>query len=175
LAQAQIAAYDMVASAPGKHALLSYLAMGAVPVLNEALTYAKDPFVASSLPKHILEWASECKAQIMLLTARAEYHQSIVHREAKTWGLEIARLDKAQSHLLECISFLKTSKLNTTTAETILRRVQDRMVEAVRDNRMYGDQVPKDLPEIPSKLLAKNDMEMPETMTKPKVPLFEKL
>jgi len=40
---------------------------------------------------------------------------------------------------------------------------------------MYGEEVPKELPEIPAKLLAKNDMEMPETMTKPKVPLFEKL
>jgi hypothetical protein len=36
LAQAQIAAYDMAAKTVDKHALLSYLAMGAVPVLNEA-------------------------------------------------------------------------------------------------------------------------------------------
>ena len=175
LAQAQIAAYGMAASTPGMHALLSHLAMGAVPVLNEALLCAKDPFIASSLPKHIQEWASECKGQSMLLAARAEYHQAVVGREAKTWGAEIARLDKAQSHLKDCISFLKTSNLDTTMAETIMRRVQDRMIEAVRDNRMYGEELPKELPEIPLKMLAKNDMEMPETMTKPKVPLFEKL
>jgi hypothetical protein len=72
LAQAQIAAYDMAASTPGKHSLLSYLAMGAVPVLNEALTHAKDPFLVSSLSKPIREWGGECKAQSMLLTARAE-------------------------------------------------------------------------------------------------------
>ena len=39
------------------------------------------------------------------------------------YEVEIARLDKAQSHLKDCISFLKTSNLDTTMAETIMRRV----------------------------------------------------
>ena len=175
LAQAQIAAYDMAASTPGKHSLLSYLAMGAVPVLNEALTHAKDPFLVSSLPKPIREWAGECKAQSMLLTARAEYHQAVVSREAKAWGDELARLAKAQSHLIECIEFLKSSDMNSAMAETILRRVQDRMVQAVKDNLLYGVKVPTEMTGIPAKMLAKNDMDMPESMTKPKVSLFEKL
>jgi BRO1-like domain len=175
LAQAQIAAYDMAAKTVDKHALLSYLAMGAVPVLNEALTHAKDPFLTSSLPKPIQEWAVECKAQSMILTARAEYHQAIVCREEKSWGHEIARLDKAQSHLKECIVFLKTSNMNAVAAETLMRGVQDRMVEAVKDNRLYGDQIPKDLPAIPTKMLATNDTQMPESMTTPRVSLFERL
>ena len=57
----------------------------------------------------------------------------------------------------------------------LMRRVQDRMIQAVKDNVMYGEKVTKDLPEIVGKLLAKNDAEMPETMTRPKVPLFERL
>jgi hypothetical protein len=175
LAQAQISAYEMAASTPGKHAILSYLAMGAVPILNDALNHAKDPFIVSNLPKPISEWAAQCKAQSMMFSANAEYHQSIDCRENKQWGTEIARLDKAQSYLQECISFLKFSKLEVVAAETLLKRVQDRMIQAVRDNQFYNDNIPKILPEIPGKLLVKNDSDMPDTMLKPKIPLFENL
>jgi hypothetical protein len=174
LAKAQIAAYDMVATSPGKHAMLSYLAMGAVPVLNEALTHAKDPLVVSNLPNLIEEWAAECKAESMLMTARAEYHQSVVNREAQEWGKEIARLAKAQSHFKECVDFLKSSDMDSALAETILRLVIDRKRQALIDNNTYQDDIPDEVPGILAKLLAKNDGEMPETMTKPKVPLFIK-
>jgi BRO1-like domain len=173
LAQAQISAYEMAASTPGKHAILSYLAMGAVPILNDALNHAKDPFIVSNLPKPISEWAAQCKGQSMILSASAEYHQAVDCRENKNWGMEIARLDKAQSYLQECISFLKSSKLELVSAESLVRRVQDRMVQAVKDNKIYGDDIPKILPEIPGKLLVKNEVDMPDTMLKPKVPLFE--
>ena len=65
--------------------------------------------------------------------------------------------------------------MNSAMAETILRRVQDRMVQAVKDNLLYGVKVPTEMTGIPAKMLAKNDMDMPESMTKPKVSLFEKL
>jgi hypothetical protein len=175
LAQAQVSAYDM-ASAGGKHSMLSYLAMGAVPVLNDALTFAKDPFVVSNLPKPIQEWAGECKAQSMLLSARAHYHQSVASREASQWGIEIAHLRQAELLLKQCVEFLKSSNMDITQAEVILRRVQDRKTVAERENnRAYGEEIPKDLPPIVEKLLVKNDMPLPETMTNPKVPLFDKL
>lgn len=179
LAQAQIAAFDMASAGSNKHALLSYLAMGAVPTLNEALTHATDPLVVSSLPKHIQEWAGECKAQSMLLTARAEYHQAVNNQEASDWGPEIARLNKAETCFNQCIEFCKQkdTHMDSTVklAEGLLRRVQERKQQAVKDNYLYGSKVPDKMPEIAAKLLAKNDMEMPETMTKPKVPLFETL
>jgi hypothetical protein len=50
-----------------------------------------------------------CKVQSTLPdSARAEYHQAIVCREEKSWGHEIARLDKAQSYLKgNALCFLK--------------------------------------------------------------------
>lgn len=175
LAKAQLAAYDMVATTPGKDGMLSYLAMGAVPVLNEALTHAKDPFVVSNLPKPIEKWAAECKADSMMLTARAEYHQSVVAREAQEWGKEIGRLAKAQYHFKECVDFMESSELDSALAETILRLVTDRKSLAeIDNNKYYLDEVPKEFPSILAKLLAKNDAEMPESMTTPKMPLFIK-
>lgn len=172
LAQAQIAAYDM-ASESGKHSLLSYLAMGAVPVLNDALTHAKDPFVLSNLPKPIEEWAGECKAQSMLLTARAEFHQAIMHRQLSEWGKELARLSRAEIYLKECINFHKNTSRDLTKAETILRLVHDRKVKLKKENdTMYNDRVPDDLDEIPAKLLVKNDLPMPESLRTTTVPIF---
>jgi hypothetical protein len=66
--------------------------------------------------------------------------------------------------------------MDIAQAEVILRRVQDRKSVAERENnRAYGEEIPKDLPPIVEKLLVKNDMPLPETMTNPKVPLFDKL
>eukprot|EP00548_Thalassiothrix_antarctica_P001827 CAMPEP_0194142142 /NCGR_PEP_ID=MMETSP0152-20130528/11464_1 /TAXON_ID=1049557 /ORGANISM="Thalassiothrix antarctica, Strain L6-D1" /LENGTH=376 /DNA_ID=CAMNT_0038841011 /DNA_START=21 /DNA_END=1151 /DNA_ORIENTATION=- len=175
LAQAQIAVYDMVSTDNQKSSLLSYLAMGAVPVLNDALIHAKDPMIISNLPRHIEEWASECKSQSMLLTARAEFHQATMHRQAKEWGLELARLLQAETFLQKCMDFLKSTNRNFTKVEEVLRLVHDRKTKVKQENdTLYQEDVPDELAAIESKLMAKNDMPMPGSMTKPKILLFSK-
>jgi len=177
---AQMAAYEMVLKGedPPKHALLSYLAMGAVPVFNEALVLSKDPLLVSNLPKPILEWGARCKYWSMILTAKAEYHQAVAARQASDWGTEIMRLDQALKSLLSCKEFADSvEELSDVMREVnaLIALVKDRKAQADKDNRdfMYGDaQIGGTLPPIRQQLLAKADLPMPETMTIPKVPLF---
>jgi hypothetical protein len=55
-----------------------------------------------------------------------------------------------------------------------IQTVSTRLAQATRDNQtIYGEQIPTQLPTIAPKQLVKSDMPaLPESMTKPKVPLF---
>ena len=183
LACAQTAAYDMVATPtngegePPKHALLSYLAMGAVPVWNEALVLSKDPMLVSNLPKPMQDWGAKCKYWSMMLTAKAEYHQACVSRLASEYGPELLRLTAALTSFAQCKEFCGTidSPDEVKQVDGWIALLKDRKAQADKDNLgfMYADaNTSAALPPIRPQLIAKSNLPMPETMTVPKVALF---
>ena len=176
LAQAQCAAYQVAQDNP-HHAVLSYLAMGAVPLFNDALKYSKDALLVSQLPAPTQEWGVHCKSWSMSMSARAAHHQAMAAQQSQNWGLEIAWLQETVKQLQSCKAFLESSGNGTSLENVIdgkIHAVQDRLAQATKDNQMlYGEQVPSRLPTVLPKQLVKSEMEsLPETMTTPKVSLF---
>lgn len=181
LAQAQSCIYRMAALAPNaNHATLSVLAQSAHELFNDALNAAQDPRLVSEVPKPAQdEWAPFCKANSMLCGAKAEYHDAVVHRLDHKWGREIARLRVCREKLQACQDFCQSAHSATAVDYTlreckaILAVVHDRLVEADRDNyKIYQDQIPKKLPPIQGKQLAKCAESLPDTMLRPSKPLF---
>ena len=182
LACAQIATYDMLlhpTDEPPKQALLSYIAMGAVPVLNEALVASQNPLLVSHLPTPILEWGTTCKYWSMLLTAKAEYHQAVLARQTKDWGMELGRLQQSMQLFQSCQVFCDLSNMDNPKAEVErwLALVKDQKEQANKDHHeyMYGDanvMSPDTLPPIRPQLVVKSTIPMPESMMIPKVQLF---
>lgn len=178
LAQAQCAAYQVAQDNPQpKHSILSILAMGAVPLFNEALKQSKDTLLVSQLPVPAQEWSVYCKSWSMLMSAKAAHHQAMAAQESQSWGLEIVWLQETMKQLQSSKSFLGSSGDNSSMENVIdakISTVERRLAEATKDNQLiYGEQLPRQLPTITPKQLVKSEMEtMPETMTKPKVSLF---
>lgn len=185
LAQAQSFVHRMAslaANSTANHQTLAVLSQSAYDLFNQALTAAQDPRLMSEVPKQAQEeWAPFCKANSMLAGAKAEYHQAVVHRLASEWGKEIYRLRKCSEKLNACRDFCRTvdddgeSVVSYTQREckAILPVVQDRLTEVETDNyKIYQDTVPKQMPEIESKQLAKISEVLPESMLVPKRTLF---
>lgn len=178
LAQAQCAAYQVAQESSPSQTISSYLAMGAVPLFNEALKQSKDSLLVSQLPSLTQDWSVYCKSWSMLMSIKAAHHQAMAAQQAQSWGLELAWLQETMNQLQACKTFLKTSNDSCsmeTVVDTKLATVERRMAEATKDNRnIYGEQVPKSLPTIAPKQLVKSDLgdTLPETMMAPKVALF---
>jgi hypothetical protein len=181
MALAQAFVYRMVSVAPDsdtKHGTLAILARSAYQLFAEALSASQDPRLQSEVGPQAEEWGSYCKAVSMLHASRAAYHQSAVHRLAGQWGLEIARLRECLAKLESCRDFCKTLDADGVVGYTkreclaILPVVRDRLHEADQDNyKIYQDEVPKELPEIPAKQLAKLSP-LPQEMLVPSRPMF---
>ena len=183
LAQAQSFIYRMASLATGaNHSTLSVISQSAYDLFNQALSAAQDPRLVSEMPRQAQnEWAPYCKANSMLAAAKAEYHQAVVHRLAHEWGKEIARLAQCHEKFTACSDFCRSvdsdgdSVVSYTKREcsAILPVVHDRLVEVKEDNyKIYQDTVPKELPEIEPKQLAKITEVLPESMLVPKKTLF---
>lgn len=196
VAQAQLSIYRMAALANNdtQHSTLSFLSQSAYQLFSDALKAAQDPRLVSEVPDASHCWGTYCKAASILAAAKAEYHQAVVHRLTKSeWGLEIARLRSCLAKLESGRDFCKNatassgggggggsdgnSSASISYAErectTILPVVVDRLNEVVRDNHhIYQDEIPKALPEITAKQLAKSDQGLPEAMIIPKKALF---
>jgi BRO1-like domain len=181
LAQAQNLVYRMASLASdgdAKHGTLAVLAMASYRLFADALSASQDPRLQSEITAQAEEWGSYCKVVSMLQAAKAAYHQSVVHRVSCQWGLEIARLKEGLAKLEACRDFCKTLNPDGVTGYTrreclaILPVVRDRLHEADQDNyKIYQDEVPKDLPEVPSKQLAKPSA-LPQSMLVPSRPMF---
>lgn len=182
MAYAQQCIYRMMAladTANTKHATLAVLSSSAYQLFNEALTAAQDPRLQSEVEAASNDWAAYCKASSMLSMAKAEYHQSVVHRLAHEHGKEIARLRESLAKLKSLRDFLKTLDADGSTSYTrreclaILPVVEDRLHEADGDNyRITHEEIPRDMPAIPPKQLAKSSPTLPPTMLQPKRPMF---
>ena len=182
LAQAQTLIYRMVSLAPDsdtKHGTLAILAQSSFQLFAEALTASQDPRLQSEVADDVSEWACYCKAVCLLQAAKAAYHQSVVHRLAHQWGLEIARLKECLTKLETCRDFCQTVDENGVVGYTrrecltILPVVRDRLHEADQDNyKIYQYEIPKELAEIPAKQLAKLNTGLPSNMLVPSRPVF---
>lgn len=177
LAQAQSYVYRMVALNPQQqHSTLAVLSKSAHLLFNEALTAAQDPRLVSEVSEQ-KQWAVYCKAASMLGAAKAEYHQSVVHRLAHEHGKEIRRLQQALEKLEECSRFTKgvDSCVDYLRREcnAILPVVKDRLHEADQDNyKIYQDPIPKTVEELSSKQMVKAADGLPKEMLVPQKELF---
>lgn len=178
LAQAQCAAYQVAQdNVQANQAVLSYLAMGAVPLFNEALKQSKDPLLVSQLPAPTQEWSVYCKSWSLFMAAKATHHQALAAQASQSWGLELAWLQETLKQFQACNAFVESSGDTSSMDRLIDTKIQTatvRLAQATRDNQtIYGEQLPTRLPTIVPKQLVKSDMPtLPETMTKPKVTLF---
>jgi hypothetical protein len=187
LAQAQTFIYRMASLSPAgaNHTTLSVLAQASFELFNQALNASQDPRLLSEVPKQAQEeWAPYCKTNSMLAGARAEYHDAVVHRLAHAWGKELARLRSCETKLQACHDFCRTVDTdgescvayNKRECNAILPVVRDRLVEADQDNyNIYQEEIPKQMPDITAKQLAKISELLPETMLIPKKALFVNL
>jgi hypothetical protein len=181
VAQAQMFIYRMAAQAGDdtKHSTLSVLSQSAFALFNEALTAAQDPRLESEVPKESSTWATYCKVSSMLSVAKAEYHQAVVHRLANEWGKEIARLRDCHLKFETLSKFVRG--LDDDGPVSYMRReclailpvVHDRLHEADKDNyNIYQEKIPKEMPEIAAKQLAKSSGGLPQSMLVPKKQVF---
>lgn len=184
LAQAQVAALEMAArSETPRHTLLSYLAMGAVSLWNEALTHGKDPLVTSHHQQESQEWGFHCKAWSMYWTTRAEYHQSLASRISQEWGMELAWLQQAQGSVQALDKFINGNNKKDMPSgsshlvqlvNNLTQKVNDRQKQADTDNRTtYGERVPNNPTPIRPQQLVKSSPVLPEAMTSTRVALFQ--
>lgn len=170
---------------PTKHSILSGISASAHQLYNEALHSAQDPRLQSEVPKFAKEWGAYCKGHSMMASAKAEYHQAVLHRSQQTWGHELARLKLCLQKLEKCQEFVNAADDDNPSLVELKREVDaylpfvaNRYKAAYSDNvTVYQDEIPSyKLEDIEPKQLAKrNPTGLPASMKTPKVPLFTKL
>jgi BRO1-like domain len=189
------------------HSLLSQIAQGCYTLFNEALQAAQDPRIVSDLPTPSRKYGTYCKLHSMLSAIHAEYHQAVLHQKNggyRAVGMEIYRLRTCREKLQTCIDYsqeiINTKKDGDTTddnvgsllksmnrmedvvyreCKSLLPVVSDRQAVVEYDNyHIYHDEIPTELPNVESKVLAKLNLinnALPSNMMVPAVPLFTKL
>jgi len=178
LAQGQLCIYRMANLGGGtvrQHTTLAYLVQAAASIYNEALSAAQDPRLESEVPKQAKEWGIHCKNQSLICQSRAVFHIAIEHRVQQEHGKEIARLRQCVPILKEAQGFAKTSAVQVQLQEVegLVKMATDRLKHAEDDNnKVYLDEVPKDLPEIRAQTMVKQNLPLAPTMTLTKAPMF---
>jgi len=183
LAQAQSLIYKMADQS--KHSILSGLSQSAHLLLNDALQSAQDPRLQSEVPRFAKEWGAFCKAQSMMSSAKAEYHDAVLQRSGSHWGTELARLKLCLQKLEQCNEFVQPADSDSESSSLLeLKRevqvympfIQNRYHTAFDDNnRIYQNEIPKKVADIEPKQLARLSVALPANMQTPRVPLFTKL
>ena len=158
-----------------QHSTLAYVIQAAAAKYNEALLQAKDSRLQSEVPKFSERWSLFCKAQSLICQARAMFHLSIDSRLKREHGIEIARLRQCVSQLKEAHGFYKSANLDISTElQKLIDLSRDRLTRAEDDNKtIYMDDIPKELPEIISKYMVKENLPLSPNLMLSKVPLFE--
>jgi hypothetical protein len=170
LAHAQLATYQMASCG---ETVKGMLAMGTVPLFNEALQYSKDTFLVS----HLMEtktWSIYCKAWSMWLTSKAAHHQAMAEQEKHEWGKELAWLNETLHAFSLALDFCNTNYPPLyQEIQGEMSSVKVRMTQASKDNTgIYGEKIPTQLPKVQPKQLVKSDGPLPESMLTPKKSLF---
>lgn len=131
-----------------KPAVLSKLAAEAVSLFSGALSFARFGALATSLDP---SWPETLQYQIESFSSAAEYWQSMVAKEnalqnATGYGLEIARLARAETHALKAVSLCQEHKNLTPlshSATELLNAIRKLKTEAETDNsRIYLEMIP---------------------------------
>jgi BRO1-like domain len=188
LAEAQRAAYQtFFRQARPKHFMLAKLAAAAAPLygLVEKICAQRNASSLTSTTGNtsssgstggtggahhhsngLLDWEDSARAWGMWMTALAEHHQSIVHREKQERGLELARLEGALKFGNFCKEFCESSGplLDNLTHQVwpVLQEIDQRLEVAETENDMqYHETVPEhdELPEVAPQLSVKTDLE----------------
>jgi len=163
LAEAQYCAYSTFRLQPRpKHFLLAKLSacnlFQEVEELCQALQLDYD---------FILDWEDSVRAWGMWMSAVSEYHQSIVHKEKKEWGLELARLEGALKFASFCKDFCESCDSDLLdglagTVQPVLEEMDERFEFAEHENvEVHHEPIPEhdELPEITAQLTVKTDRE----------------
>ncbi|KAL3043907.1 hypothetical protein OYC64_003705 [Pagothenia borchgrevinki] len=167
LAQAQEVFFLKAASDKMKDAVIAKLA-------NQAADYYGDAFkqcqYKDNLPKEVLPVLA---AKHCIMQANAELHQSILAKQKKRFGEEIARLQ----HAAELVKTVATSHDEYVSVKDLTEKINRALTAAKKDNDfIYHDRVPevKDLEHIGKAALVK-----PTAITPPLsqkfADLFEKM
>lgn len=119
LAQAQSLVYKIADNT--KHQILSHLSASAHQLFSTALKAAQDPRLQSEVPRFAKEWGAYCKAHSMMASAKAEYHQAVLHRTGQEWGKELARLKTCFDKLEQCQTFVQAAQEDPVLIARTLR------------------------------------------------------
>lgn len=125
------------------------------------------------------DWEDAVRAWGMWMSALTEYHQALVHKEKSEWGMELARLEGALRFGRLCQQFCDCTdhplEQGLDHFEDLLRRVEERQQEAVRDNEEnYHMPVPdhEELPEIARQKSVKENPDISKLLPALSEPFF---
>lgn len=167
-AQAQMAGYQMANSgARPKHLLLAKLATAAGPLWTKAVDACS---ISSPERTTAAAWSA-------LMSSKAEYHESVTHKDKNKSGMEIARLERALTYgqtaqeAMRCGEAILDDRLQRDLPD-FLQQVQDRYAEAQQTNT---EPIPTDVRDIRGEVLSKGPIKLPKTMVDLPTPLFTNL
>lgn len=189
VAQSQRCIYESLACQPRpRHLLLAKLAAAAVLLFAdvEAIIRKDDESTAPALTQFstvVDAWRDISHAWGILMSCKAEFHQSQLCRERKEWGQELARLDLAYQYAAMCKESLEKTKHKGLQqlyddVEMILKDLQCRVNKAEQEGHEHGQPIPKrqELTEIRAEKLVNIDQPLLKLL-KPKMtePIFRAL
>ena len=171
LAEAQYCAYCTFKLQPRpKHFLLAKLAAANLFQQVEDLCqlYQASSGINNAGYSFLLDWEDSVRAWGMWMTAVAEYHQSIVHKEKKEWGIELARLEGALKFAKFCKEFCDSTDSDLLDGllgeiQPVMEQIDERSEFAEHENSTVHHQlIPEhdELPDITPQLTVKTEMEL---------------
>ena len=172
-AQAQMAGYETAnANSRPRHLLLGKLAIGAAPMWHQAVEACNGSPAAR-------RYQSEAQAWCLFMQAKAEYHESITHKDKSKFGMELARLQRSQTGFQSCQQVVRSNdgiddRLTRETNE-LLEAIGTRLRECQSLVRSQGESVPEDVREIRGETLTKGPQPLPKALTELATPMFTSL
>jgi hypothetical protein len=159
LAEAQRTTYQTFRCLPRpEHSMLAKLAAGAAQLYQQVEDLCQESENLQGI-ELIVEWEDSVRAWGMWMTALTEYHWSIVHKEKKELGDELARLEGALKFGSFCKEFCESTEtdiLDELALQVLpkLEEIEKRFeaAEALNESQpiMYRESIPEhdELPEI---------------------------
>ena len=155
VAQAQRCAYQSLACAPRpKYMLLAKVAAAAVPLYQDCAQFAVNnnhPELQELVPELLSHWTDSARAWGMWWSSQAELDQANLQRDKKEYGIELARLELAESFATLGCDFLATTTTSTPITEALqsLQRDMEARLTEVQLRRQEGMMVNQQQQEHP--------------------------
>jgi BRO1-like domain len=165
-AQSQVVGYEMASFATRpRHLMLAKLAQGSVPLWNAAI----DACTSLRIPQ-AERWKKYSQAWAAYMSCRAEWHESLNHREKNQIEHEIGRLKKSLSFGSLCYRLWKNGQADerlTHILPNYLRSLRERFAEY--DGKI---KIPNEIREIRGELLSKGVDPLIPAMIEPPATIF---
>jgi hypothetical protein len=166
-AQLQVVGYEMAnfGSRP-KHLMLAKLAQGSVPLWNAAIDACSDLTIPQAE-----RWKTYSQAWSAYMCCRAEWHESLIHREKNQIEHEIGRLKRSLSFGTVCYRLWVRGQVDERLTQILpdfLRSLRERYIEY--DGKV---KIPTQIREIRGELLSKAVDPLLPAMKEPPKPMFE--